>query len=163
MRRCRRVPMRPWAPCSIVRRDAAGRWRLSRSLSASASWIEFSKSDINVLGSLAEIATSEVKKAGKFTLPGLCVIMIKTRSVSQKGGLSGKAGKFTLPGLCVMKTRSVSQKGAGCAWCFWVGVIRPFVVACSVEVGHQHRRSYGRDTWAFKWRSHCQGLRRAQP
>ena len=30
-----------------------------------------------VLDSLAEIGTKEVKKAGKFTLPGLC--MIKTR------------------------------------------------------------------------------------
>ena len=57
---------------------------------------EFSKSDINkVLSALAEIATGEVKKAGKFTLPGLC--MIKTRHKS-----ATKAGKKMMFGKEVM-------------------------------------------------------------
>ena len=39
---------------------------------------EIKKADIaKVLNSLAEIGTEEVKKSGKFILPGLC--MIKTR------------------------------------------------------------------------------------
>ena len=39
---------------------------------------EMKKSDIaKILNSLTEIGTEEVKKSGKFTLPGLC--MIKTR------------------------------------------------------------------------------------
>jgi len=47
-----------------------------------------------VLDSLAEIGTREVKKAGKFTLPGLC--MIKTRkkkAISFFFRLDGKFGK----------------------------------------------------------------------
>mmetsp|Transcript_109209 Transcript_109209/g.152729 ORF Transcript_109209/g.152729 Transcript_109209/m.152729 type:complete len:114 (+) Transcript_109209:69-410(+) len=45
-----------------------------------------------VLDSLAEIGTKEVKKAGKFTLPGLC--MIKTRKKkATKGGKRMMFGK----------------------------------------------------------------------
>ena len=53
------------------------------------------KGDITkVLDSLAEIGTKEVKKAGKFTLPGLC--MIKTRK--KKAGLfSRDRGTKTQP------------------------------------------------------------------
>eukprot|EP00438_Fugacium_kawagutii_P020321 Skav220843 [mRNA] locus=scaffold1888:355428:355781:- [translate_table: standard] len=49
------------------------------------------KGDISkVLDTLAEIGTKEVKKAGKFTLPGLC--MIKTRK--KKATKAGKRMMF---------------------------------------------------------------------
>ena len=57
---------------------------------------EMKKSDIaKILNSLTEIGTEEVKKSGKFTLPGLC--MIKTR---QKPAT--KAGKRLMFGKEVM-------------------------------------------------------------
>ena len=57
---------------------------------------ELKKSDISkVLNTLAEIGTEEVKKSGKFVLPGLC--MIKTR---QKAAT--KAGKRLMFGQEVM-------------------------------------------------------------
>lgn len=57
---------------------------------------ELKKSDISkVLNTLAEIGTEEVKKSGKFVLPGLC--MIKTR---QKAAT--KAGKRLMFGKEVM-------------------------------------------------------------
>ena len=57
---------------------------------------EIKKADIaKVLNSLAEIGTEEVKKSGKFILPGLC--MIKTR---QKPAT--KAGKKLMFGKEVM-------------------------------------------------------------
>ena len=57
---------------------------------------EMKKSDIaKILNSLTEIGTQEVKKTGKFTLPGLC--MIKTR---QKPAT--KAGKRLMFGKEVM-------------------------------------------------------------
>ena len=57
---------------------------------------EMKKSDIaKILNSLTEIGTEEVKKSGKFTLPGLC--MIKTR---QKPAT--KAGKKLMFGKEVM-------------------------------------------------------------
>ena len=57
---------------------------------------ELKKSDINsVLNSLAEIGTAEVKKSGKFVLPGLC--MIKTKNKPAK-----KAGKRVMFGKEIM-------------------------------------------------------------
>ena len=57
---------------------------------------ELKKSDISsVLNSLAEIGTAEVKKSGKFVLPGLC--MIKTKNKPAK-----KAGKRVMFGKEVM-------------------------------------------------------------
>ena len=57
---------------------------------------ELKKSDVSkVLNTLAEIGTEEVKKSGKFVLPGLC--MIKTR---QKPAT--KAGKRLMFGKEVM-------------------------------------------------------------
>ena len=57
---------------------------------------ELKKSDVSkVLNTLAEIGTEEVKKSGKFVLPGLC--MIKTR---QKAAT--KAGKRLMFGQEVM-------------------------------------------------------------
>merc|ERR1712098_432129 len=57
-----------------------------------------------VLESLAEVATKEVKKTGKFTIPGLC--MIKTRLKK-----ATKAGKRQMFGQVVkvkaMKARTV--------------------------------------------------------
>merc|ERR1719219_2972199 len=38
-----------------------------------------------VLNSLAEIATAEVKKAGVFTIPGLCKIKTRTKPATKAG------------------------------------------------------------------------------
>ena len=47
---------------------------------------ELSKSDIKkVLSVLAEIATGKVKKAGKFTIPGLCMIKTRHKSATKAG------------------------------------------------------------------------------
>ena len=57
---------------------------------------ELKRSDVSkVLNTLAEIGTDEVKKSGKFTLPGLC--MIKTRKKA-----ATKAGKRMMFGKEVM-------------------------------------------------------------
>ena len=57
---------------------------------------EMKKSDIaKILNSLTEIGTEEVKKSGKFILPGLC--MIKTRKKA-----ATKAGKRMMFGKEVM-------------------------------------------------------------
>merc|ERR1739845_260324 len=61
-----------------------------------ASGVEIKKSEAaKIIDSLASIATSQVKSAGKFVLPGLC--MIKTR---QKPAT--KAGKREVFGKVVM-------------------------------------------------------------
>merc|ERR1712127_362211 len=63
---------------------------------ALASATELKKSDCaKVLGSLAEIGTKELKKAGKFTLPGF--VMVRTRSKP-----ATKAGKREVFGKVVM-------------------------------------------------------------
>ena len=38
-----------------------------------------------VLDSLAAVATKEVKGAGKFTIPGLCMLKIKNKPASEAG------------------------------------------------------------------------------
>merc|ERR1712129_431698 len=48
-----------------------------------------------VLESLVEVATKEVKKVGKFTLPGLCMIKTRTKPAT-------KAGKREVFGKVVM-------------------------------------------------------------
>merc|ERR1711904_152722 len=51
------------------------------------------KSEINkLLDGFAELATAEVKTAGKFTIPGLCMLKTKTRS-ARKAGTSMAFGK----------------------------------------------------------------------
>merc|ERR1719382_2316720 len=37
------------------------------------------------LGALAELATGELKKAGKFTIPGLCMVKTKTKPATKAG------------------------------------------------------------------------------
>merc|ERR1739845_244494 len=64
-----------------------------------------------VLDSLAEVATKEVKKTGKFTIPGLC--MIKTRvKPATKAGKREIFGKLTVvkakPARTVVKAFPVS-------------------------------------------------------
>ena len=55
---------------------------------------EMKKSDITkVLNTLTEIGTQEVKKSGKFVLPGLC--MIKTRQKAKGLGWDGTFGEFS--------------------------------------------------------------------
>eukprot|EP00438_Fugacium_kawagutii_P017485 Skav217981 [mRNA] locus=scaffold496:423511:423864:- [translate_table: standard] len=47
---------------------------------------EIKKSDISkVLNSLAEIGTEEVKKSGKFVLPGLCMIKTRQKKATKAG------------------------------------------------------------------------------
>merc|ERR1739838_711145 len=63
---------------------------------ALADGTELKKSEVSkVLGTLASVATKEVKKAGKCTIPGLC--MIKTRMKP-----ATKAGKREIFGKMVM-------------------------------------------------------------
>ena len=48
---------------------------------------EMKKADISkVLNSLTEIGTKEVKKSGKFVLPGLCMIKTRTKAAVKGGG-----------------------------------------------------------------------------
>jgi len=61
---------------------------------------DMKKSDITkVLNTLTEIGTQEVKKSGKFVLPGLC--MIKTRQKAAPG-----RGAWLLPGVA---TREITR------------------------------------------------------
>lgn len=47
---------------------------------------EMKKSDIaKILNSLTEIGTEEVKKTGKFTLPGLCMIKTRKKAATKAG------------------------------------------------------------------------------
>ncbi|CAJ1382876.1 unnamed protein product [Effrenium voratum] len=58
---------------------------------ALANAVDLKKSEVNkVLDALAEIGSKEVKKAGKLTIPGLC--MIKTRK--KKATKAGKRMMF---------------------------------------------------------------------
>merc|ERR1719454_1347780 len=51
------------------------------------------------LGALAEIATAELKKAGKFTVPGLCMVKTRVKPAT-------KAGKKEIFGkMCVVKAK----------------------------------------------------------
>ncbi|CAL1167437.1 unnamed protein product [Cladocopium goreaui] len=77
---------------------------------------EMKKSDIaKILNSLTEIGTEEVKKSGKFTLPGLC--MIKTRQKpATKAGKRLMFGKEVMvkaqPAKTVVKASVVAKKVA---------------------------------------------------
>mmetsp|Transcript_40358 Transcript_40358/g.49777 ORF Transcript_40358/g.49777 Transcript_40358/m.49777 type:complete len:120 (+) Transcript_40358:55-414(+) len=47
---------------------------------------ELKKADVaKVINSLAEIGTEEVKKSGKFVLPGLCMIKTRTKAATKAG------------------------------------------------------------------------------
>ena len=47
---------------------------------------ELKRSDVSkVLNTLAEIGTDEVKKSGKFTLPGLCMIKTRKKAATKAG------------------------------------------------------------------------------
>merc|ERR1712154_329520 len=73
---------------------------------------ELKKSDcVKVLNSLAEVAAKEVKKTGKFTIPGLC--MVKTRlKPATKAGKKEVFGKVVMvkakPATTVVKAFCVS-------------------------------------------------------
>ena len=55
---------------------------------------EMKKADISkVLNSLTEIGTEEVKKSGKFVLPGLCMIKTRTKAAVKGGGTRMMFGK----------------------------------------------------------------------
>merc|ERR1712066_1171309 len=47
---------------------------------------EFKRKDVvNMLGGLAEIAQHEVKKTGKFTVPGLCMLKTRRKPATKAG------------------------------------------------------------------------------
>merc|ERR1719188_1941133 len=66
------------APMKAMKKSGAKPMTKGGLADALASETELKKSEcMKVLNSLAGVATKEVKKAGKFVLPGLC--MVKTR------------------------------------------------------------------------------------
>merc|ERR1719282_958930 len=71
---------------------------------ALASATELKKSDCaKVLASLAAVATAEVKKGGKFTIPGLCMLKTRTKPAT-------KAGKREVFGKVVMVKAKPASK-----------------------------------------------------
>ena len=59
------------------------------------------KNDITkVLDSLAEIGTKEVKKAGKFTLPGLCMIKTRKKKAGIFSGAENNIGGLFVRSVC---------------------------------------------------------------
>ena len=62
---------------------------------------EMKRADISkVLNTLTEIGTQEVKKSGKFILPGLCMIKTRTKAAVKGGGtrmMFGKGGLEETP------------------------------------------------------------------
>ena len=59
-----------------------------------ANLTEMKKADISkVLNTLTEIGTQEVKKSGKFVLPGLCMIKTRTKAAVKGGGTRMMFGK----------------------------------------------------------------------
>lgn len=74
-----------------------------------------------VLDSLAEIGTREVKKAGKFTLPGLCMIKTRKKKATlrllflflemQTLGKGGGSGRFSKLVYLVASVRVLACKG----------------------------------------------------
>ena len=75
---------------------------------------EMKKADIGkVLNSLTEIGTEEVKKSGKFVLPGLCMIKTRTKAAVKGGGTRMMFGKEVKirpqPAKTVVKAFVVSQ------------------------------------------------------
>ena len=79
-----------------------------------ANLTEMKKADISkVLNTLTEIGTQEVKKAGKFILPGLCMIKTRTKAAVKGGGTRMMFGKEVTiksqPAKTVVKAFPVSQ------------------------------------------------------
>ena len=75
---------------------------------------EMKKADISkVLNTLTEIGTQEVKKSGKFILPGLCMIKTRTKAAVKGGGTRMMFGKEVKirpqPAKTVVKAFPVSQ------------------------------------------------------
>ncbi len=75
---------------------------------------EMKKADISkVLNTLTEIGTQEVKKSGKFVLPGLCMIKTRTKAAVKGGGTRMMFGKEVTikpqPAKTVVKAFPVSQ------------------------------------------------------
>merc|ERR1712141_123901 len=71
------------APAMKAKATAMSKGALADALATSA---ELKKSQVaKILGSLAAIATTEVKKAGVFTLPGLCRIKTRVKPATKAG------------------------------------------------------------------------------
>ena len=75
---------------------------------------EMKKADIGkILNTLTEIGTEEVKKSGKFVLPGLCMIKTRTKAAVKGGGTRMMFGKEVKikpqPAKTVVKAFPVSQ------------------------------------------------------
>ena len=89
---------------------------------------EMKKADISkVLNTLTEIGTQEVKKSGKFILPGLCMIKTRTKAAVKGGG-----------------TRMMSQGSARESWntaCFAARDYEHRVIHAAAAV-HVHYRQF---------------------
>merc|ERR1711953_1186217 len=71
---------------------------------ALAAGCELKKSETSkVLDALAKVATQEVKKTGKFTIPGLCMLKLRTKPAT-------KAGKKEIFGKVVMVKAKPARK-----------------------------------------------------
>merc|ERR1712038_415279 len=71
------------APAMKAKVAAMSKGALADALATAA---ELEKSQVaKILGSLAAIATTEVKKAGVFTLPGLCRIKTRVKPATKAG------------------------------------------------------------------------------
>merc|ERR1712146_535867 len=84
------------APMKAMKKAGAKAITKSAIASTLATENELKPKQINgIMGSLAALATSEVKKAGKFVIPGLCVIKTRQKPAT-------KAGKREVFGKVVM-------------------------------------------------------------
>merc|ERR1712113_702927 len=71
---------------------------------AVAAGCELKRADTSkILEALAKVATQEVKKTGKFTIPGLCMLKLRTKPAT-------KAGKKEIFGKVVMVKAKPARK-----------------------------------------------------
>merc|ERR1712070_388774 len=74
------------APMKAMKKAGAKAITKSAIASTPATENELKPKQINgIMGSLAALATSEVKKAGKFVIPGLCMIKTRQKPATKAG------------------------------------------------------------------------------
>ena len=89
---------------------------------------EMKKSEVTrILDSLSNAVTSEMKKARKYTIPGVCMIETRVKPATKAGKREmfgkvvtdvvtsemKKAGKYTIPGVCMIETSRKPAAKAG--------------------------------------------------
>ena len=78
---------------NLASRSSSSRWPLSKLVmtktglaDAIATAHDLKKSEVGkILDTLASVATKEVKSAGKFTIPGLCMIKTRVKPATKAG------------------------------------------------------------------------------